>query len=64
MTNREKLLEAALKAAKDLIGYYEDEADRGCYDEEDLPEDLRTLEASLADAERKLKRARSWIGKT
>lgn len=52
--NREKLLEAALKAAKDLIAYYEDEADRGCYDEDDLPKDLHDLETALADAEGKI----------
>jgi hypothetical protein len=52
--DKTKLLEAALKAAEDVIGWYESDAERGCYDEEDVPEDLRELEKVLEKAKTKL----------
>ncbi len=53
--NREKLLEEALKAAEDVIGWHESEQDRSCYDEEDVPEDLRELEQAFEKAKAKEK---------
>jgi len=49
-----KLLEAALKAAEDVIGWYESDSERSCHDEEDVPEDLRELEQELEKAKAKL----------
>lgn len=51
---RETLLEAALKAAEDVISFYESDAERSCYDEADVPEDLRELEEALEVAKAKL----------
>lgn len=48
------LLEAALKAAEDVISWHDSESDRSCYDEEDVPEDLRELEKILEAAKAKL----------
>lgn len=51
--NKVSLLEAALKAAEDVIGWYESEGDRSCHDEEDVPEELRELEQELEKAKKK-----------
>lgn len=51
---RETLLEAALKAAEDVIGWYESEGDRSCYNEEDVPEELCELEEKLKKAKKRL----------
>jgi hypothetical protein len=53
--NREQLLEEALKAAEDIISWHDSESDRSCYDEEDVPKDLRELEEVLNKAKEKLK---------
>lgn len=55
MSDREKLLEAALEAADDLIGWYESEHDRGNYEDDDLPEDFVELEEAYNTAKEKLK---------
>lgn len=55
LTSRETLLENALKAADDLIGWYEQEHDRSCYEDNDVPEDLVELEAALEAARARLK---------
>jgi hypothetical protein len=52
--DRTKILEEALKAAEDIIGWYESEGDRSCHDDEDVPEDLRELEEVLEAAKAKL----------
>ena len=52
---REKLLEDALKAAEDLLGWYESEHDRSCYEDGDLPEDFVELENAYNEAKEKLK---------
>jgi len=54
LTSREALLEAALKAAEDIIGWYESEGDRSCHDDEEVPEDLRELEKALEAAKARL----------
>lgn len=57
MTDQEKvkLLEEALSKAEDLIGWYESEHERSCYDDEDVPEDLVELEEAYNKAKEKLK---------
>lgn len=52
--NKVALLEAALKAAEDIIGHYEEESERSCYDEEDVSKDLRELEQELEKAKERL----------
>jgi hypothetical protein len=52
---REKLLENALKAAEDLISWYEVDQDRSCYEDGDVPEDLVELEEEYNKAKDKLK---------
>lgn len=52
--SREKLLEEALKAAEDLIGWYEMEHDRSCYEDDELPEDFVQLEEAFEKAKVKL----------
>ncbi|RJQ25734.1 hypothetical protein C4577_05050 [Candidatus Parcubacteria bacterium] len=44
---REVLLERALAAAQNVIGWYEMEHDRDNYDDEDMPEDLVESEQEL-----------------
>jgi hypothetical protein len=53
-TDKVKLLEAALKAAEDIIGWYEEDGERSCHDDEEVPEDLRELEEALNTAKTKL----------
>jgi hypothetical protein len=40
----EKLLREVVDAADELIGWYESEHERGNYEDDDLPEDLREVE--------------------
>lgn len=54
-SSREIALEEALKAAEDVISYYECEHDRSNYDDEDLPEELLEAEEALEKAKAKLK---------
>lgn len=53
--SREKILEEALKAAEDIIGWYEMEHERSSYEESELPEDLKELEEVFNTAKARLK---------
>ncbi len=55
LTSRETLLENALKAAEDLLGWYEQEHDRSNYEDDDVPEDLVELENEYNKAKERLK---------
>ncbi len=52
--NRIKLLESALVAAEEIIGWYESESERSCHDDDEVPDDLRELEESLQCIKAKL----------
>lgn len=54
IVSRETLLENALKTAEDIINWYAIEHERSCYDEDEVPEDLRELENEFEKAKARL----------
>jgi len=44
-------LQAIVQAQDNLIDWYENEHERSCYDDVDIPEDLRELEEAIKAAE-------------